>query len=163
MKALISARIVRQVAAFAIGVALIAVVEVALAGPAEANVDRDGLGLRGYDPVAYFNEGRAVPGKLEFSAAFASVTYRFASPANRDAFNADPGKYAPQYGGYCAFGAALGKKFDGDPNVWSIVDGKLYLNLNADAAKAWNKDIPGNVARANAKWPRIKDRPAGAL
>ena len=90
-------------------------------------------------------------------------THRFATAANRDAFRADPDKYAPQCGGYCACGAALGKKFDGDTNVWKIVDGKLYLNLNPDVSKLWHKDIPGFISKADAAWPGIKDRTAAEL
>lgn len=123
-----------------------------------ANVDKAGLAVHGYDPVAYFVGGKSVKGQPDITAEHDGATYRFSTVANRDTFRANPDKYAPQYGGYCAFGAALGKKFDGDPEVWKIVDGKLYLNLNKDASKAWHKDIPGNIVKADTNWPQIKDK-----
>ena len=95
---------------------------------AAINVDAKGVGLKGHDPVAYFTAGAPTAGKAEFNAAHAGVTFLFASAANRDAFKADPAKYAPQYGGFCAMGVALERKLDGDPNAWRVVDGKLYLN-----------------------------------
>jgi YHS domain-containing protein len=132
------------------------------AGP-EVNLDKSGLAVHGYDPVAYFTEGKPAVGRAEFSADHDGATYRFATAVNRDTFLADPGKYAPQYGGFCAYGTALGKKFDGDPQVWKIVDGKLYLNLNKDVSKTWHKDIPGYIHKADSNWPHIKDKTAAQL
>jgi hypothetical protein len=91
------------------------------------------------------------------------VTYRFASSANREAFLADPERYAPAYGGFCAMGVALGKKFDGDPKAWHIADGKLYLNLNPSVQKKWLEDVPGHNVKANANWPRIEDKTPKSL
>lgn len=115
-----------------------------------------GYAVHGYDVVAYFTEGEPTPGKDEFTAEHEGATYRFASAENRDAFQADPAKYAPQYGGYCAFGTAQGRKFDGDPNAWKIVDGKLYLNLNKKVQDIWLKDVPGYVRGADHNWPLIR-------
>jgi YHS domain-containing protein len=127
------------------------------ASPSALNLD-GGLALRGYDPVAYFAAGQPTPGDAAFTAEHAGATYRFANAANRDAFLKEPAKYLPQYGGFCAMAAALEKKFDGDPNVWKIVDGKLYLNVNADVSKRWQEDIPGNVNKADGNWQKIKDK-----
>jgi YHS domain-containing protein len=96
----------------------------------EVNTDATGFVIRGYDPVAYFTEGRPVPGRSDLSVEHEGGKYLFATAANRDAFKANPEKFAPRYGGYCAYGVAVGKKFDIDPSSWRIVDGKLYFNLN---------------------------------
>lgn len=125
---------------------------------APVNIDDKGVALRGYDPVAYFIVGKPTPGAADFKATHNGATYQFASAANRDAFTKEPAKYAPQYGGFCAFAAALNKKFDADPNIWKIVDGKLYVNFNADVGTKWSADIPGFIQKANASWPVIKDK-----
>jgi YHS domain-containing protein len=109
----------------------------------------------GYDPVAYFNAGRPVRGSKEFTATHKGAEFRFASAANRDAFKADPDRYAPQYGGYCAWAVSQGYTASGDPRVWKIVDGKLYLNYNAEVGRTWEKDVTGHIARANANWPQV--------
>ena len=121
----------------------------------EVNV-KSGFAVHGHDPVAYFTSGKPQEGVDAYTATHNGATYRFASAANRDAFKADPGRYAPQYGGYCAFGTAMGRKFDGDPNAWKIVDGKLYLNLNADVQKRWLSNVPGFVKGADNNWPKIE-------
>lgn len=131
--------------------------------PSALNLDKDHLILRGYDAVAYQTDGKAVKGAADFTASYEGATYRFASAANRDAFKANPAKYAPAYGGFCAMGTALEKKLDGDPELFKIVDGKLYLNVNADVVKIWNKDIPGNIVKANTNWPEIKDKTPKSL
>ena len=107
------------------------------------NVDRSGLALKGHDPVAYFTAGQPTKGQIQFSVSHRGATYWFATAANRDAFKANPDKFAPQYGGFCAMGVALDKKLDGDPNAWKIVDNKLYLNVNKDVQKKWLEDVPG--------------------
>jgi hypothetical protein len=84
------------------------------------------------------------------------ATYRFASADNQRRFEADPRRYLPQYGGYCAYGVSVGAKFDGDPQVWEVVDGKLYVNLNAEIQKSWRADIPGAVRKADAHWRKIR-------
>ncbi len=105
--------------------------------------------------MALFTDGRPVFGSDAHAVAHGGGTYRFASKANLDAFKANPAKYEPAYGGYCAYGTALGKKFDGDPRYWKIVDGRLYLNLNGDIQAEWSKDIAGNLAKADKNWSRI--------
>ena len=116
----------------------------------------DGYALQGFDPVAYFTVGAPTPGNSDFEADYDGATYRFASAENRDLFNADPEKYAPQYGGFCAFGAAMGRKFAADPQAWRIVDDKLYLNLNKDIQQRWVTDIPGFIRGANHNWDIIE-------
>jgi YHS domain-containing protein len=117
--------------------------------------EKDGAAIKGYDPVAYFTEGKAVAGTPEHAAEYKGSTFRFASKENRDTFAASPEKYAPQYGGFCAFGAAGGYKAKIDPAAFTVVDDKLYLNYDARVQKMWAKDIPGFVAKADAKWPEV--------
>lgn len=130
---------------------------------AAVNVDAKGVGLKGHDPVAYFSVGAPTAGKAEFNATHAGVTYHFASAGNRDVFQANPARYAPQYGGFCAMGVALERKLDGDPAAWHIHDGKLYLNVNKDVQKKWLEDVPGNNRKADVAWPQIKGKTPKSL
>ncbi|MEK8029802.1 YHS domain-containing (seleno)protein [Ideonella sp. DXS29W] len=130
---------------------------------AAVNVDTKGIGLKGYDPVAYFTLGAPTAGQSEFSAQHGGVTYLFASAAHRDAFKAAPAKYEPQYGGFCAMGVALDKKLDGDPTAWTIFDGKLYLNVNKDVQKKYLEDVAGNNRKADANWPQIRHKTPKSL
>lgn len=123
----------------------------------------DGYALHGYDPVAYFTKGEPTPGSDKFTADYEGITYRFASAENLDRFATEPAKYVPQYGGYCAFGTAMGRKFDGDPHAWSIVDGKLYLNLNKTVQQRWKEDPEGFIRGANHNWPIIAELPDSKL
>lgn len=123
----------------------------------------DGAAVHGYDVVAYFTQSKPVKGTSAYTAEHEGVTYRFSSAENRDKFGTDPAKYAPQYGGYCAFGTAMGRKFNGDPHAWAIVDDKLYLNLNKDVQARWKTDIPGFVKGANNNWPLIRQVADGQL
>ena len=109
----------------------------------------------GYDAVAYFTEGRAVPGSREFETEWKGASWRFAKREHLEAFKANPTAYAPQYGGYCAYAVANGGTAPGDPEVWKVVDEKLYLNLNASIGKRWAADIPGYIEKADANWPRL--------
>jgi len=129
----------------------------ALAEKPEIFSDRAGA-IRGYDPVAYFTEGKPVKGKAEFSHPWKGATWRFASAANRDRFAAAPEKYAPQYGGYCAYGVASGYAVKTEPDAWSVVDGKLYLNYDRSVQASWVKDIPGYIRKADANWPAVRLR-----
>jgi YHS domain-containing protein len=113
------------------------------------------VAVSGHDPVAYFTEGRPVRGSKAFTATWAGAEYRFASAANRDAFRANPARYAPQYGGYCAWAVSQGYTASADPAVWRIVDGKLYLNYNAEIGRRWGQDVTGHIARANSNWPKV--------
>ena len=116
------------------------------------------LALHGHDPVAYFKSGRPQHGKAEFTAQHDGAAYYFANEANMKTFTSNPDRFVPAYGGYCAYGVSVGKKFDGDPRYWKIVDDKLYLNLNADIAKAFNADVTGSLNKANTQWPKIKSK-----
>jgi YHS domain-containing protein len=116
---------------------------------------RDHLALSGYDAVAYFKDGKPVSGKSEFSYKWMDATWRFSSAENREAFKAEPEKYAPQYGGYCAFGTSQGHLVPGDPQAWKVVDDKLYLNYNKDVQKFWLQDVPGNIEKANENYPKL--------
>ena len=130
----------------------------ALGVQAQNNVDSSGLALKGYDPVAYFADGKPVRGKPEFSASHEGATYRFASAANRSAFLAAPARYAPQYGGYCAYGMASGYKAPIEPDAWTIVEGKLYLNYSQSVRSRWSADIPGYIRKAEANWPTVRSK-----
>lgn len=121
------------------------------------------LAIHGYDPVAYFTVGTPTRGSAKFAFVQGEVTYYFASQANLDAFKADPVKYEPAYGGFCAFGASVGKKFDGDPRIFTIKDGRLFLNLNEDIAQKFNADVDGAVKKADEQWKRIKSAPVRSL
>lgn len=130
---------------------------VAAAAPARAGEVNDltGLAIKGYDPVAYFRDARPVAGSAQFTATHKGATFRFANAANRDAFIAEPQRYAPQYGGFCAYAAANGYKADIDPAAYAVVDGKLYLNYNRSIQSTWNKDRPGYIAKGDANWPKV--------
>ncbi len=114
-----------------------------------------GIAINGYDPVAYFTKNKPVEGKVEFSALWNGAKWHFSSDANRQKFLAMPDKYAPQYGGYCAFAVSYGSTATTVPEAWSIVDGKLYLNNSLGVRSRWNKDRPGNIAKANKNWPNV--------
>ncbi|MCB0960178.1 MAG: YHS domain-containing protein [Acidimicrobiales bacterium] len=131
----------------------------ARAGGPPVLVDGAGLALEGHDPVAYFVDHKPREGHPDLAVRHQGVTYRFASMANRDAFLADPDRYLPQYGGFCAMAASEGVKYPADPRRFTVVDDRLYLNYNTAAEKAWRKDIPGHIAQADAKWPKVIDQP----
>lgn len=122
-----------------------------------------GLAVHGYDAVAYFSEGRALKGSAQHATVYNDATYQFASKEHLQAFKKHPEKYAPQYGGYCAYGVAVGAKFDGDPDYWKIVDGKLYLNLNNEIQQTWLKDIGGNIEKADGNWKKIANKAPSEL
>lgn len=119
----------------------------------------DGFAIRGYDPVAYFTEGAPREGSDAHTADWNGATWRFASAANREAFLAEPERYAPQYGGYCAWGVATKKNlYSTQPDAWSIVDGKLYLNYSAGVREQWSKDVPKFITDGDAAWPELSKR-----
>lgn len=114
-----------------------------------------GVAIDGYDPVAYFESGAPAKGEKANSLEWGGATWRFASAANLQAFKAEPEKYAPQFGGYCAWAVSQGYTADIDPKAWKIVEGKLYLNYSLDVQKKWEEDIPGHIKAARANWPKI--------
>ena len=137
---------------FALHVLLLVTATVASAGDF---FEKEGVALRGYDPVSYFTEGKPEQGLPTHSYLHKGSTFHFASAENRRVFAGNPDKYAPQFGGYCAYGTAQGYKVSTQPDAFAVVDGKLYLNYNRDVAKIWQQDVPGNIARAEENWPEV--------
>ena len=126
----------------------------ALAGE-KVNTSRRGVAVKGYDVVAYFQQQKPVKGSDDFAHTHQGAKYYFASAKNRDLFVADPEKYRPQYGGYCAWAVSQGDTADIDPKAWKIVGGKLYLNYSVKIQKKWEEDISGNIVAANKNWPDL--------
>jgi YHS domain-containing protein len=116
------------------------------------------LGAGGYDVVAYFTQGKAVPGTDAFAADYKGATWRFANKADLDLFKKNPAAYAPQYGGYCAWAVAHDYTASGDPEVWKIVGGKLYLNYDRDVQAQWNADTRKYIADGDRNWPSVLDK-----
>jgi YHS domain-containing protein len=112
--------------------------------------------IRGYDPVAYFTQHKPVKGKTNLVYEWQGAKWHFANKENLEAFTATPEKFAPQYGGYCAYGVAQGYTPETDPAAFQVVDDKLYLNLSKVVLKRWQQDIPGYVKDANENWPQLK-------
>lgn len=119
--------------------------------------------ISGYDPVAYFKQNEAVRGSGMHTAEHAGQTYLFASEENKAEFSKNPAKYAPQFGGYCAFGVSKGKKFFSDPTVFAVVNGKLYLNLNKDIQAKWNAEQAQLIKDANGEWTKIRSKKISSL
>lgn len=116
----------------------------------------NGVAIRGTDAVAYFTQAKPVQGTAEFAAEYQGTAWHFSSAENRDTFLSDPEKYAPAYGGYCAYALSLGTyKVETDPNAWSIVDGRLYLNKTPVVRSIWETDIPGNVVKSEENWATL--------
>ena len=115
----------------------------------------EGLALKGYDAVAYFADGKPVEGRGEFEADWRGAKWRFASAEHREAFLREPDKYAPQYGGYCAYGVSQGHTAPIDPEAWTIIEGKLYLNYSKGVKKTWSEAIPKHIDEANRNWPGL--------
>ena len=124
------------------------------------NQDFFGTAVEGVDVVAYFTERRAVLGSDRHTFRWKGATWRFASQEHRDLFAAAPERYAPQYGGYCAYAVAKGGTAGIDPEAWSIVRGKLYLNLSPEIQERWLEDVPGYIERADARWPALSGEAA---
>jgi YHS domain-containing protein len=112
--------------------------------------------INGYDAVAYFAESKPVEGKKENSFVWKGETWYFSSSKNRETFKSNPEKYAPQFGGFCAYGVADGHKAKTDPQAWTVVDDKLYLNYNKDVQQLWKKDQKNFVIKAHENWPKVK-------
>ena len=115
------------------------------------------LAVSGYDPVAYFTEGKPVEGSGDHEYEWNGATWRFSSADNLNSFKTEPEAYAPQYGGYCAWAVSEGYTASSDPQAWRIADGRLYLNYSEGVQKTWVQDIPGNIAKADANWPKVLD------
>lgn len=128
----------------------------AFAGQPETFATADGA-IRGYDMVAYFTTAEPTRGKDKFSTRWRGAIYKFVSAENLTLFKSDPERYAPQYGGYCAYAVAKGATANTDPEAWTIVNGKLYLNFSQSVKKRWSKDIPGHIKAADKNWPDVLD------
>jgi len=135
----------------------------ALSFSSVADVAVSTVGVAGYDLVSYHTGKKPLPGNGNYVVTHEGVNYLFVSQDNADKFAKNKEKYLPAYGGFCAFGVAVGKKFIADPTVWEIVDGKLYLNLDNGIKADWAKDIPGYIAKADKNWMKIENVPAGEL
>ena len=122
----------------------------------DTETDSNGVILAGHDVVGYFNEGKPILGNAKYTAVYNDAIYRFKSAENRDLFSKNPSKFAPQYGGFCAFGMTFGKKFEIDGKAFEIVDGKLFVNKNLDVYKTWAKKIPQHISEANSEWPGVE-------
>ncbi len=153
-------------------ITLAAVVALTCASAAFAGeqfVDETGFAVSGYDVVAYRGldqapvgtpQPAAVPGSSAFTAEYNGSTFAFASAANLSAFLENPAYYVPQYDGHCAYGVAKGGKVPGNPNLWRIIDDKLYLNITKNVVGFWEEDIPGNLSLSQGNWPSLDPEPA---
>ena len=117
---------------------------------------KNGMAIEGYDPVAYFTQSKAVRGKSEFSSSYLGATFLFSSKDNKNLFESNPKKYAPEFGGHCAWAASQGYIAKSDPRAWTVHGGKLYLNYNKSIRKKWLRNIDSNIAKGDANWPSLK-------
>lgn len=141
--------------------AAIALTGLAFAAPAHADKAPVYTGtfsntaVQGHDPVAYFTEGRPVKGSRDFTTTYEGAEFRFASQENLDTFLLDPAKYAPQFGGYCAWAVSEGYTAKGDADHWAIVDDRLYLNYDEKIQTRWEQDRAEHIDKANTNWPEV--------
>lgn len=138
--------------------ALVSVAFIALSAHAFAGefYETEGVAIQGYDAVAYVTDSKPVKGSAAFSSTYKGSTFHFASAASRDMFNANPQKFAPQYGGFCAFGVSRGYKAVTSPDAFTVVDGKLYLNYNTEVQGMWRKDQPAYIRKADENWSGVE-------
>lgn len=118
------------------------------------------LGLKGYDPVAYFILGAATPGVATYELVWDGVRYRFANAQHRELFRANPDKYAPQFGGQCAMNMANGNRRESDPTIWTISNGRLYIFASAAGSERFRQDAEANASRAASNWQTLKNTPS---
>jgi YHS domain-containing protein len=135
----------------------------------EQYIDETGFAVSGYDVVAYRSltqspvgsaQPEGIPGRADITAEYNGAKFAFSSEENRATFLADPAKYAPQYDGHCAYGVAKGGKVPGNPNLWRIVDDKLYLNITPNVVGFWEEDIPGNLTLSEGNWVSLDPQEA---
>jgi YHS domain-containing protein len=122
------------------------------------NLDKNGLALQGFDPVAFFNVNKPIKGKSEFKSTHNGATYYFASPENKALFDKEPEKFEPAFGGFCAYGVSRNKLVEIDPEAFQIVDGHLLLQYSKSVQNNFNKDTQGNLTKANANWPGLVEK-----
>lgn len=118
-----------------------------------------GKAIKGYDPVAFFSQSKPVMGVDSINYLYKGANWLFSSTENLAKFKADPKKYEPQYGGYCAYGMADGHKAPTQTETWAVIDGKLFFNYNSKVKELWNKNQPAFIEKANSLWPELKDKP----
>jgi hypothetical protein len=141
--------------ALAAGTAIVSPLLAQNANPAINMLAGGRVAIHGYDPVAYLVDGGPRKGRPDLAVEHAGARWLFASEENRRRFEADPARYIPAYGGYCAYGVAHGYLVKIDPEAWSVVDGRVYLNYDKPVRESWLKDVPGFVAAANTNWPKL--------
>lgn len=122
------------------------------------NLDKTGVAIQGYDPVAFFTDNKPVKGDAKFPVRHNGATYLFASKEHRDTFKTDRAKYEPAFGGYCAYGVSRGKLVEIDVDAFQIVDGKLLLQYSKGVRDDFNKDAKGNLTKAAANWPTLVEK-----
>jgi len=122
------------------------------------NLDKAGVAIQGYDPVAFFTDNKPVKGNPEFPARHNGAIYYFASKEHRELFKSDPTKYEPSFGGYCAYGISRGKLVEIDVDAFQIVNGRLLLQYSKGVRDDFNKDGKGNLAKAEANWPALVEK-----
>jgi YHS domain-containing protein len=136
-----------------LGIALLPVLAASAADP--INKSGSGVAIKGYDAVAYFTDSKPVKGSPNFTHQWNGATWQFASAEHRDLFAKSPDQYAPQYGGYCAYGVSQNHTAPIDPEAWTVRDGKLYLNYSQSVKKTWSQDIPKYLDQADKNWPSL--------
>jgi YHS domain-containing protein len=141
--------------------ALIAFAALAPAGEV-VNIDENALALQGYDPVAYFTDGKQVKGSPQFTASYKGATYQFASAEHRDMFNQSSAKYEPQFGGFCGYAASINKLAPIEVEYFQVLHDRLILQHNKKAWELWHKDVEGNLKKADANWPTLSQQKARA-
>ena len=122
------------------------------------NLDKNGVAIQSYDPVAFFTESKPVKGKMEFKSVHRGATYYFASVENKARFDKEPEKYEPAFGGFCAYGVSRNKLVEIDPEAFQVVDGHLLLQYSKGARTDFNKDTQGNLSKAKANWPALVEK-----
>lgn len=122
------------------------------------NLDKDGSAIQGHDPVAFFTVKAPLKGKPEFTSGSHGARYRFHSAKNKAAFDAEPAKYEPQFGGYCAYGVSKGKLMEIDVAAFQVVEGRLLLQYSKGVRDDFNADTAGNLKKADANWPKLLEK-----
>ncbi len=122
------------------------------------NIDKSGLALQGYDPVAYFTDGKPVKGLPEFTATYKGATYQFASAEHKQLFEKSPAKYEPQFGGFCGYATSINKLAPIEVQYFQLLHDRLILQHNEKAWKLWHQDVEGNLKKADANWPTLSQQ-----
>jgi len=143
---------------FVLAALLFALPVFAQTGKLLLNLDKNGVAIQGYDPVAFFTQNKPVKGNAQFQSSYKGATYYFASAEDKATFDASPAKYEPQFGGFCAYGVSIGKVVPIKVEAFQIVNGRLLLQYDLDVKDKFNKDQNANLAKADSNWPGIVDK-----